>query len=89
MDYKNFCASIEVDDESITCPKCGRKIGRLNVIFARYHPDGPKVLFGYGGCCEAADELLYELPADTALCIKTLPTVLDAMRGRLGAMRGK
>lgn len=87
MDYRSFNATVRVDD-GFTCPYCGQNIGQLNIIFAKYVPEGQRILFAYGGCCEAADDSLFELPADTAFSYATLPTVLDMMRKKLDERRG-
>lgn len=86
MDYRSFSVQIEVDD-GFNCPYCGRKIERLNVGFAKYIPDGRRIFFGYGGCCDAANDSLFEIPADTAFSYATLPAVLDVMREKLDERR--
>lgn len=40
-----------------------------------------------GGCCKAADDVLFELPADTALSYATLRWVLDNVIERLQAAK--
>lgn len=86
MNYKSFTARIEVND-GFNCPYCGAKIEQLNVLFMKYLPDGAKIGFGYGGCCEAANDSLFEIPADTAFSYETLPGVLDVMREKLDGRR--
>ena len=86
MDYKSFTARIEVID-GFTCPYCGAKIDTLNVLFAKYVPDGRKIYVGYGGCCAAANDSLFELPADTAFSYAALPAVLDVIRAKLDERR--
>jgi hypothetical protein len=88
-EYKTFSAQIEVDDAVFCCPYCGAKIGQVNIAFARYFPDGPRVMFGFGGCCKAADDVLFELPADTALSYATLPGVLDNVIEMLQAVKAE
>lgn len=87
MDYKSLTMEIAVDD-GFNCPYCGGKIGRLNVGFAKYIPDGQRIFFGYGGCCDAADRIAFEMPADTAFGYATMPAVLDTMREKLDKARG-
>lgn len=86
MDYKSFIAHIELND-GLCCPYCGQGIEQINIMFAKYYPDGPRVMFGYGGCCDAAHNILFELPANTALSYATLPAVLDVIRGKLDMRR--
>lgn len=86
MDYRSFTARIEVND-GFNCPYCGAKIEQLNVLFMKYHPDGEKIAFGIPVCCEAADNSLFEIPADTAFSYETLPGVLDVMREKLDGRR--
>ncbi len=86
MDYRSFVANIEVND-GFNCPYCGQQIGRLNVLFLKYLPDGQKIVFGYGGCCDAADDSLIEIPADTVFSYETMPAVLDMMCKRLNERR--
>lgn len=86
MDYRSFYAQIEVDD-GFNCPYCGKKIRQVNVMFLKYLPEGQKIGFGYGGCCDAADDSLFEIPADTAFSYATLPAVLDVMREKLDERR--
>lgn len=86
MDYRSFHAQIDVDD-GFSCPYCGQKIRTLTVMFAKYIPEGRRIMFGYGGCCAAADDSLFELPADTAFSYETLPAVLDVMRDVLDGRR--
>lgn len=88
-EYKTFSAQIEVDDAVFCCPYCGAKIGQVNIAFARYFPDGPRVMFGFGGCCKAADDVLFELPADTALSYAQLPGVLDNVIEMLQAVKAE
>ena len=88
-DYKTLSAQIEVEDAVFCCPYCGAKIGQVNIAFARYFPDGPRVMFGFGGCCKAADDVLFELPADTALSYVTMPGVLDNVIEMLQAAKAE
>jgi len=86
MDYKSFIARIEVND-GFTCPYCGAKIDTLNIMFARYVPGEQKILFGFGGCCAAANDSLFELPANTAFSYAALPSVMDVIKAKLDERR--